>query len=487
MWNQLGKLISRLSPAEFLHSTFERLAGFVSRFWPAVILFWILLAVGVRLIAPTWDDVTQDGDLEYLPGRMPSVVGQKLLENAFPDSKGKSQLALVVERRDGQLSLDDLAVADRLAVLFEPENSPELPVLEVLTRHADVIGSRLVSAPSSRGQAALVLMSLDNEFMEVDNIRVLEIVNQTLASFEAAEGFPEGLHLGVTGSAAIGGDMLASAKESIDSTETTTVFLVVLILLLVYRAPMLVLIPLITIGVSVVVSMNLVALLSQYAAGADWLNFKIFTTTKIFIVVILFGAGTDYCLFLIARYKEELQSGFARRDAVARALSQVGDALVASALTTILGLGMMFFADFGKFRYAGPTIALCLAVALAASMTLAPALLRATGRVVFWPFGVDRVSTSETRPKGRFSRFGLASLGESFWERMSRMILARPGLILIASVALLLVPAWEGLEGRYLLQPAKRTEGHPLECGWHKDATPPLCSRGYGSGHTGRV
>ena len=120
-------------------------------------------------------------------------------------------------------------------------------------------------------------------------------------------------------------------KESIDNTELTTILLVTIILLIVYRSPGLVLVPLVSIGVSFFASLNLIALVAQWAdrhqellgtigrwMGRQQFDFQVFTTTHIFIVVVLFGAATDYCLFLIARYREELERGLEPQAALGR-------------------------------------------------------------------------------------------------------------------------------------------------------------------------
>ena len=102
---------------------------------------------------------------------------------------------------------------------------------------------------------------------------------------------------------------------------------------------MLALIPLVTIALSAVVSLKSIALLTMIPG----LNFQVINITNVFVIVVLFGAGTDYCLFLIARYREELIRGRSRPDALREAIVQVGGALVASAGTVIVGLGMLWF------------------------------------------------------------------------------------------------------------------------------------------------
>ena len=429
---------------------FDRLGSIVSRHWVLILVAWAVLVVGVYHLAPRWEDVTHDGDFAYLPEQMTSVRGERLLDAAFPDVLAKSQVVLVAARSDGPLQVADYEVADRLADRFAPGENVAQPIVGMLSHRTAVLGQKLISPPSPNGQALLIILQLSNEFMAIGNMDLMAEIHRTLDSIRGEQSFPEGLELGVTGSAAIGADMLFSAEESIRNTEWTTIILVVAILFLVYRAPGLVVVPLATIAASVLVAMGLVAMTTQLSDQLGWFDFKIFKTTKIFVVVILFGAGVDYCLFLISRYKEELERGLDCGEAIARSMGRVGDALAASALTTILGIGTMVFADFGKFRNSGPAIAMCLVVALVASMTLAPALLRASGRIVFWPFGSGPKTPNAPR-NGVYNTGSEDCLPEgdtflqSLWEGLSRKIVARPGLILLVSFLLLAPLMWHGL------------------------------------------
>ncbi|MGD9719991.1 MAG: MMPL family transporter [Pirellulales bacterium] len=420
---------------------FERLGAAVARHGWLIIVAWVIVAAALKYCAPRWDDVTHDGDLAYLPAALPSVEGAQLLARSFPENQARSEIGVIVERRDGRLTAADLRWSDALAVKLR-EGAADLPVLDVWNRNTEIVGDKLLSKATRQGQAALTVVQLKNEFMAIGNLPLVDALHRLVD--EARREAPPGLNVQITGSAAAGADMLHSAAESIRNTEWATIGLVVLILLLVYRAPLLVLIPLVTIGLALTISLDLLALLTQvsHLQGFSWWHFKVFTTTRIFIVVILFGAGTDFCLFLIARFKEELGRGLAPRAAGAEAVGRVGMALLGSALTTIVGLGTMYFADFGKFRNSGPAIALCLAVTLVACLTLAPALLLALGRWVFWPWSLSRPSAAmgdESSSGGQFA---------GFWQWAADVIVRRPGVILVASIALLTPLALQGLNVR---------------------------------------
>ena len=395
---------------------------FDHRWW--FIAAWILLVCVLRVISPEWASVAQDGDLEQLPPHTATAQGEKLNLAAFPSDVSKSQIVLAVARPDGVLTLEDREFAIILGSKIGQALSENL--VDIWNEKTPAIGSSL---RSKSGQAVRVVVRLTNEFMATQNIELLRRTKQVLE--DAENVIPNGLEIGITGSAAIGGDMLSAAAESVQNTHVTTITLVAVALLLIYRSPWLVLVPMLAIGVATTVSIDLLGILaawSQHHPDA-WPQVQVFTTTKIFVIVILFGSGTDYCLFLTSRFREHRTAGLSLRESLIGAMQHVGTALVASALTTIVGLAMMGFAQFGKFAYSGPTIAICLAVTLVACLTLVPALLSTRlGRVI---------ERGENVP-------GNDNYWQTFWERLTDTILRRPATVLAASLLVGLPFAWFG-------------------------------------------
>jgi RND superfamily putative drug exporter len=402
---------------------FTRLSAIVvNRPW-LVVLGWLFLTFGLHVSAPRWDQVTKDDDVRFFPSDSLSVIGQELFEQGFPLDSSSSQLVMIYERHDRAVTLEDLRYIENVATRFWEfsQSHPELGVKRIDTHKSPAIGQRLIgTSPDGPGQAVLTIVSLQGTYVSRRTRLAVDRIDKWLTTERPVP--PAGLATAVTGSAVVGHDTNAAANDSISNTTISTIGLVVLILLLVYRSPAMAMVPLLTIALSVFASLRLIALLS----GIPSLAFPVINITQVFIVVVLFGAGTDYCLFLIARYSEELGQGSPRAAALRESIIRVGGALVASAGTVIVGLAMLYFSSFAKVRFTGPTIAISLTVALAAALTLAPALLSILGPAIFWPFRAPQKDSGATDVADDDDD----GQGRRFWFRAADLVVTYPGAIL---------------------------------------------------------
>src|SRR5262245_3447318 len=278
----------------------------------AVCAAWLVAGLLLTLIAPAWDTRTQDDDVSFLPPRCDSVRGYHLLKDSFPQDVFASRLVVAVERPDGPLTDADLALADRLGDDLNQlrQAEPDLQIGSVHSRRDPFIGKRLVSADR---QCALIQVSLGTPYLALQTRKTVDRVEAALRPRveEAGTGAPR---LFVTGPAGVGRDLTRASGDSLDGTTAATVLLVVIILLLVYRSPLLALVPLATIAVSTWVALKLLALMTLIP-GVYLVN-----VSKVFAIVLLYGAGTDYCIFLISRYREELGKGEELAAAVSRSV-----------------------------------------------------------------------------------------------------------------------------------------------------------------------
>ena len=406
---------------------FDLIARLVNRRGWLVVLAWVALAVALRQYAPTWDSVSLDDDVRFFPEGSLSVDGQALLDRGFPDAVA-STAVLVAERPGRSLSEADrrfiVGLADRIRGLIGPDSR----IVEVTDFQEPYMDAVLLGGGED-GQAALTLVGLDSVYASKQTRLAVNQLEEVVAAL--ADEVPEGLNLAMTGSAVVGHDQNEAFNGSIDTTTIATVGLVVLILLLVYRSPLLVLIPLVTIALSVIIALKGLPTL-RWVPGLD---FQVINVTKVFVIVVLFGAGTDYCLFLIARYREERRRLDSTAEALRVAIREVGAALFASAGTVIVGLGMLWFSSFAKIQYSGPAIALSLAVALLAALTLAPVFLRWFGRAVDWPFGGHRAGSARLDGDGKDPESYVAQQLRGPWGRIANLVVRHPVLILAVSTA----------------------------------------------------
>jgi len=427
---------------------FSWLGRIIARNWLVWLAAWVLLGVGTGVVAPRWQDVAKDGEFNFLPRDVPSRRGEDLLRRAYPGRRAESSIVIVLTREGDRQVLneeDRRFIADKLrpgleriaaeeggsgAVRSGRARQRDPIIARILTSQDKVIGPLLVSEDR---RATLVLVELTTDFLVRSNIPVVGKIEELIVHLRREGAVPAGLRLALTGSAVLGRDMMVAESESARRIDSWTIALVIILLLAFYRAPLISLIPLVTLYVAVQVALRLLALLAQ----AGYL--ELFRGLQVYTTVVVYGAGVDYTLFLISRYQEEVEGESSIGQALAQALGKIGGALVASAATVICGIGTLMFAEFGKFREAGAAISFSLFVMLCATMSLTPALLRLAGRWVFWPWPLGARREEGRDADRRRPRWltGSTSPFEGLWQSSGQMLLRRPGTIwLLTALAL---------------------------------------------------
>lgn len=397
---------------------FARLGACIGRHPYRWIIGWGAFIVLLGICAPPSGELVHSEPDTLLPYDAPNNRAFAFLLKTFPNAAARSQIIVMCHRASG-LTGDDRKFFKGLADKIVEANKRQIAKSE--EKYAWQISSpdlqpflagKLISQDK---QVGLILVNLPVNFVTARAKQAVEAVERL-----GREDRPEGLIVELTGSAGVGRDYSVMAKRALDRTMLATVIAVMIILAVVYRAPLGAAVPLLSIGLSVYGAFQVLSLLSQ----AGW---AVSSLEKMFTVVLLFGAGTDYVLFWIARYREELLAKVDRVTAVSRSMGSVGPAIVASASTIIFGLAMMIAADFVLSHNAGKVLGIVLFLALCASLTLAPALAVIMGNRLFWP--------------GRMT--AQAVIGQKrLWPYLAAVVVRRPVFVLIGGLAAMAVPIW---------------------------------------------
>ncbi|BDZ39815.1 MMPL family transporter [Microbacterium suwonense] len=342
------------------------------------------------------------------------------LLDTFPNADRQS--VLVVASRDDGAKLTDAEIGELKALL---------PVLD---EHADADSTGPLL--SDDGKAAVLVTPIKVGETNTDTAAVITQVRADLAHHA-----PEGISLQVTGGPAFGADVAASFEGADFTLLLVTILIVAILLIVTYRSPVLWLIPLVVVALADGLAGRLTA-----AAGSLWnLQFD-----SGIISVLVFGAGTNYALLLISRYREELRRTEDHRQALSTAWRHTAPAILASNITVVLALLTLVLAVIPGTHGLGISSAIGLLIALAAVLFLLPPLLAVCGRRVFWPFVPHPDQTyrleqthrldqthrpGESTGPAESPRFGRA------WRRIASGVVRRPVVSLLAGVALLAVMA----------------------------------------------
>ncbi|HMS61386.1 MAG TPA: MMPL family transporter [Solirubrobacteraceae bacterium] len=325
-----------------------------------VVAIWLItvFAFSAANLPSKFEEIQKNDSASFLPSDAEST---KALE-ATKEIQGAENVTVVaVYRRDGGLTAAD---RQRLAA-----DRAELNALEL--RNTGPFGEPRISPD---GTSALLLADIATDG-ESDTI--LKPVDEVRERISDPGG---GLEVQVTGSAGFSADAIKVFENINGTLLIAAVALVFLLLAGIYRSPLFLWIPLITVGFAELVSRGLGWMASEVA------GVTVNGQSSSIMSILVLGAGTDYALLVVARYREELRHEQDKHTALATALAASGPAVVASALTVVLALLCLTVAEVNGTAGLGPLGALGVLTAMVAMLTLLPALLAIFGRRAFWPF-----------------------------------------------------------------------------------------------------
>ncbi len=378
---------------------------------------WLAIGVGGFLGRAHIGEVTAAGQSSFLPANAESTRAIDALERGKGGGDEEVPTVIVFER-DGGLSRADLAAIGRIGnglnelgivgatPIVDPFSADSEAPFGAVARIAKGIG------PLSRdGEAALVVLALNaaDRGAVADGVRTIRRYLR--------DHSPSHVNAYVTGPGGIAADLERVADEAGQTLLIATLSLVLILLLAVYRAPILALVPLLVVGTAYMVATGLAYLLIE----AGWITVN--TEGTFLLLVLIFGAGTDYSLLLVHRYREELREGRPAAQALPAALRESGPAIVASGGTVIAAMLVLLVAELESTHWLGPILALGIATMLLASFTLLPALLSALGTRAFWP------------SRGSLGTNGVPKEPRNVWVRVAALVRrrSRPIVLLVGA------------------------------------------------------
>jgi RND superfamily putative drug exporter len=395
----------------------EALARTSSRHPWRTIGLWVVLIVTMGYLSSQLlgDVLTQEFEFTNDPE---SVQAQEVIDQKFSNGEEVASTEFFIVGSQS-LTVDDAefeqavrGLQEEIGTLGEELAGPPVSYYDV----AEQAPEQASGMVSEDGQATLISVPLvDTEVSTIDDLRAV-----------AEEAKPEGFSVQVAGQGVLFADFSQMAEEDLRRGETIGIAIALIILIVVFASVVAAIVPIVMAIFAIMVALGLVSLIGQVV------DFNLFVTNMVSMIGL--AVGIDYSLFIVSRYREERKKGFDKLEAIGASGATANRAVFFSGLTVVIALAGMFIIPASIFRSLAAGAILVTVAALAASMTLLPALLGLLGDRINWPRLSKRARVdSEFDPKG------------GFWDRVSRGVMARPVVYLVIGVAVL-----GGLSSYYL-------------------------------------
>lgn len=376
-----------------------------------VIAAWFLVAAVIVPLAPRLDEVVQNEATDFLPEDAESTRAVELVQQRFPSD---STPAILVFNNPNGLSDADLAEAKRIGDALAAPDAPDNieSVISVTTQP-----QAAASLVSDDGTTMTMLVNITGEPADEPFLQTVDFIREQTG--DAGE-----LQVKVSGPAGLLKDLFAVFEQIDGFLILVTAVLVLVLLVLIYRSPIVALVPLVAVGWVFTLAGALGAL------GSERFGLPVNGQSQGIMTVLLFGAGTDYCLFVASRFREELAHTRDKHEAMRRAMRGVGEAIASSAGTVLVATLALLFATLRSNQTLGPLLAVAIATMLVAALTLVPAILTVLGRNAFWPLRprYDPASAS----------VGADDEAHGVWSWVATRVQRRPVAFLATSAAVFL-------------------------------------------------
>ncbi|KOO50560.1 MMPL family transporter [Priestia koreensis] len=366
---------------------------------------WIVGAVVLSLLAPNMENLVREKGQIGVPSGYSSSLANEILDKKSGENENEASIVVVYHDKK-KLDQQELEQIKHNIEQFKDQKK-QLGITEVTTHFEQAdLKNQLVSKDN---KTILALLTVDMTGKEIGDIRksLQKVVDKS-----AVEAH-------MTGSNLIDEDVVVSSQEGLKKTEIITLVFILAVLIIVFRSVVAPIIPLITVGFTYIISQSIVAYL------VDYFDFPLSNFTQIFLVAILFGIGTDYCILLLSRFKEEMVNYEDPLDAIAATYKTAGRTVLFSGLAVLVGFASIGLATFKLYQSAS-AVAIGVAVLLLALWTVVPFFMVVLGKKLFWPMK-GAIGHSQSR----------------LWGWAGNLSIKRPFIVLLILAAVIAPLLWK--------------------------------------------
>lgn len=366
------------------------------------LIAWVLILVISLVALPNVDSLTRAHSEISLPSNVESEAA-KLIKNEWGSKKKNTyEVAVVFNKKSGKLTDTDQgnieASIDRLT-----SNQKKYGIKDYLAPQDNIATKKLLK--SKDGTTWVMQMNIAKSHGTIS--QVYDEINKAVKT--------SGVRTYVTGADVLNNDFTSSIQEGIKKTELITVVFIFIVLIIVFRSPVVPLVSLLTVGISFLVSFSIVTNL------VNQINFPFSNFTQVFMVIVLFGIGTDYNILLYNHFKEDLGNGLGVAEATKDSIKKAGRTILYSGSSILIGFSALGLANFSVYRSASG-VAVGVLVLLVVLLTLNPFFMATLGKKMFWP---SKEFAGENPSK--------------MWHGISSATLKRP-VVFLAAVAVVVAP-----------------------------------------------